>query len=441
MGTRWSALVAVLGLWISAPSAAQDDRITELERKVEVLTEEIASLKLGAVADTVRYATRAGLAPAAAKVYSGHGVSIGGYGELLYENFDRTREDHAPSGATDRIDHLRQVIYLGFKFSDDLLFNSEIELEHAGVRDEAEVQVDPASGEGQAELTGEVSLEFAYVDWSRGPAFGVRAGTLLVPLGLVNEMHEPPVFLGARRPDVERLVIPSTWSANGAGVYGEFGNGIAYRAYVLEGLDARHFSAGEAIRGGRQSGSKSIANRPALAARIDWAGVTGLAAGGSLFAGDSWQVGQPPGGQLEARVTLFDAHARYQWRGLEACALYAHGSLGDAGALSDALGRSGAERLGKHFFGGYGEVAYDLVQSLAPGSGYRLVPYARIERYDTQEDVPGGSEDPELERTVVTVGAALAPHPNVVLKIDHQARGNRADTATSQWNAALGYSF
>src|SRR6185503_6045485 len=115
--------------------------------------------------------SKLGFGPAASKVYTAHGVSVGGYGEMLY-----TRTDDVPGRDRDRLDFLRQVIYLGYKFDDQLLFNSEIELEHAGVIDEAEVEVDPTTGEGEAELSGEVALEFAYVDWAPRRELGVRAG-------------------------------------------------------------------------------------------------------------------------------------------------------------------------------------------------------------------------------------------------------------------------
>ena len=159
-------------------SASNDPRITELERKVDVLTQELTGLKLTAATDTSRTRTNLslGLGPSASKVYSANGVSLGGYGEMLYENFDRETEGGALAGATDRIDFLRAVVYAGYKFTDGLLFNSEIEFEHGGVVDEAETQVDPVTGAGATELSGEAHVEFAYVDWAATRGFGVRAG-------------------------------------------------------------------------------------------------------------------------------------------------------------------------------------------------------------------------------------------------------------------------
>jgi hypothetical protein len=336
------------------------------------------------------------------------------------------------------------VLYVGYRFDDALLFNSELAIEHAGVRDEAAVegQADPLTGDvtGTAELSGEVVVEFAYLEWLHRRELGIRAGMLLVPLGIVNELHEPPLFLGARRPEVEQRIIPTTWRANGIGVFGELGYNLAYRLYLTEGLNGSRFTAA-GIRGGRQSGSRSLLTRPAVSARVDYSAPPGLVVGGSVFTGDCWQEFQPAAADISPRLTLLDLHGRLQWRGFHARGLYALGSQADAGALSDALGLSGSGRLGDSFFGAYAEASYNLVPLRWPEARCELSPYLRWERYDTQQDVSGGSENPALERTVVTAGAAYRPHPNVVVKADRAWRSNPADSETSQWSLALGYMF
>jgi len=196
------------------------NKIEELERQIRILAEEIEDLKMSDVVEPIEDIER-GLGPSASKVYQvDRGVSVGGYGELLYENFASEQEDSAPSGKTDQLDLLRAVLYFGYKFNDRIVFNSEIEYEHASTGRE-----------------GEVSVEFAYLDFLFRDAVNVRAGLILLPMGFVNELHEPPTFLGARRPYVETLLIPTTWRENGAGVYGEHGP-ISYRAYVTNGLAA-----------------------------------------------------------------------------------------------------------------------------------------------------------------------------------------------------------
>lgn len=434
----WMLVLATL--MAAAPALAQEERVGELERKVDVLTREIEQLRLGAVAETTAYVPRFGLAPAASKVYgTSRGTSVGGYGEMLAARPDRQRQDDAPSGGVDRIDFLRAVFYVGHKFNDHLLLNSEIEWEHAGIKDEAEASVDPGTGQGTAELSGEVVLEFAYLDWSRSRPFGVRAGKILVPMGFVNEQHEPPVFMGARRPETERVIIPTTWAGNGAGVFGELANGLAYRAYLMEGLDAAHFSAGQAVRGGRQGGSQSVLLHPAFTARVDWTSTFGLTVGAAGFTGNAWQQPQPTGIALNPTVTLLDLHAQYRWQRLQARGLYVRGALDDAADLSDALGLTGSDRLGERFFGGYLEIAYDVAPA---GASFGLQPFLRYEVTDTQEDVASpSSDDPAFHHTLVTAGLAFRPDDNVVIKADREQRRNETRTETSQWNFAIGYLF
>ena len=214
----------------------------ELARRIEVLTRELEARKLGDASDPAPPAGstgRWGLGPAASKVYGkSSGLSIGGYGESLYQNFDSTREDGAASGKTNEWDYLRAVVYLGWKFDRTFVLNTEIEYEHA------------STGDG-----GEVSVEFATLDAMLRDEVNLRAGLVLVPMGFVNEMHEPTTYLGARRPDTESRILPSTWSANGIGAFGEAGP-LAYKLYLTESLDASSFSAPDGIRGGRQDGAQ-----------------------------------------------------------------------------------------------------------------------------------------------------------------------------------------
>ena len=233
-----------------------------------------------------------GLGPAASKVYNvERGVSIGGYGEMLYQSFASETEDGSASAKSDQLDFLRAIVYVGYKFNDRIHFNSEIEFEHA------------STGKG-----GEVSVEFAYLDFSLRPELGIRGGMLLVPMGFINELHEPPIFYGARRPEVESAIIPTTWRENGAGIFGEAGP-VEYRAYAVAGLDASGFSA-SGIRGGRQKGARSLAEDFAFTGRVDLTSVPGLLAGISFLyrrvrAGNRRRR---PGGERE-NVALRPAHA------------------------------------------------------------------------------------------------------------------------------------
>jgi len=399
-----------------ARTAGED---AELEKKIEALSREVERLRLGAAAPVEAKESIDGLGPAASKVYrSRPGVSIGGYGEVLYDDPSATSDDGAPAGGEPGADLLRVVLYFGYKFNDRLLFNSEIELEHA------------VAGDG---APGEVAAEFAYVDFRWRPALGVRGGLLLLPVGFLNELHEPPIFLGARRPDVERFIIPSTWRELGGGVYGGAGP-VSWKAYLVTSLDAAGFSAGGGIRGGRQEGAEVEATDLALTARLDWVPVQGLLFGASLFTGDTAQ-GNP--GLDGARVTQWEAHAEWRPRGLQLRALLARTSLDDAAAVSALVG----ETIGSQMNGYYAEAGYNVLAG-RKDTAQELMPFVRYESYDTQAEVTRGfAADPAYDRSVRTYGVRWRPIPNVAIKADWQDLGNSADTAVDQFNLALGWLF
>ncbi len=401
-------------------------RLAEIERRIDLLAAEIEKGRTGG-AEGEAASPVPGLGPAAAKVYSApRGVSIGGYGEAVLQRFAGEREDGQPSGRVPVLDFVRDVVYVGYKFSDKILFNSEIEVEHA------------TTGEG-AEERGEVSLELGYLDFKPWRDVGLRAGMVLVPVGFVNELHEAPIYHGARRPEVERLILPTTWSENGAGVFGETGP-VQWRAYVVAGLDARGF-AGEGLREGRQSGSNSLAADVALTGRLDFIGLPGLLAGGSVFTGNSGQGASVGGRRLRGRTTLFDLHAQVERRGLQVRGLIARTAVGEVPLVNALNGLSGAESVGESQQGWYVQVAYDAM-TLHPHEQWSVTPFVRYERLDTQRRVPPGfARDPANRRTVLTAGVDVKPLTNVVVKLDVQRIRTDARTGTSQVDLGLGYLF
>jgi len=430
-------LLATLGtLAIAAPGSAQQDsaQIRRLTEQVEAITRELEALKLGrdvvAEADT----SVTGLGPAASKVYRvRQGVSIGGYGEVLYENFAGEREDGAVSGKLDRIDALRAILYVGYKFTDRFLFNSEIEFEHANT-----------------EGAGSVAVEFAYLEYRSSPAFGARAGLLLVPMGFINEQHEPPVYLGARRPLTETYVIPSTWRENGLGAFGGFGD-FTWRAYLINGLDAtgvgesgaEGFSASEGIRGGRQGGAKAAIEDVAGVARVDWSGLPGLTVGFSGYLGNSGQsatLPSDPSVVVDARTTVLEGHAEYRGHGFELRVLAALTDVDDAAEVNEVLGYTDDASVGSRLSGWYMQAGYDVLRGLR--TEQQLIPYLRYEEVDTQAEVPAGfARNPANERAAVTFGAAWRPITQVSVKADYQWLTNEAESGVNQLNVSLGWLF
>jgi hypothetical protein len=391
----------------AAEAAAADD--------VRALAEEVRRLKLEIAIPDAEYRSFAGLGPAASKVYFVQkGLSLGGYGEITSQSFLDSRASET--------DLRRVVLYAGYRFSPLVVFNAEIEFEH--VR--------------------ELGVEFAYLDLLFHDAFRLRIGNVLVPIGFVNEMHEPPFFHGVNRPGVERSIIPATWHENGIGVHGEAGR-LRYRAYLLTGLDpvGRGASAGTWLRGARSGGGEARAD--------DWAGAVSLGAdlgpasvGATAYLGRSGQGEKAADGStIRGKVTLLEAHASLSWRGLALRALGVVGALGDAGEISAALGLTGAAVLGSRVAGAYAEAAYDVLPLLVP-TDQALSPFVRYEVQDLHRAVPAsGSRNPALETDTLVAGLTYKPLPNVVFKADYQRidpRGAGA-AALDQVNLGAGFVF
>lgn len=404
---------------IKAEGGASDARLKEIERRIDLLASEVEQARTGGATEADPKVAIPGFGPAASKIYrAGKGVSIGGYGEAVFE---------AQEGGDNRLDQLRQVIYVGYKFDERILFNSELEFEHA------------TTGEGDEER-GEVSVEFAYLDFKPWKNVGLRAGQLLIPVGFLNELHEPPVFHGVQRTEVEQVIIPTTWRDVGAGFFGEAAH-LQWRTYVVAGLSSAGFDGEEGIREGRQGGSNSLANDVALATRLDWTRVPGLLAGASLFTGNSGQGAEVDGQKIDGKVTLFDIHAQYERRGLQLRGLYAHTSVGDAGLINAQNGLEGDESVGSKQYGFYLQAGYDVLAE-RPGSRLSLTPFVRYERLNSQDEVPAGYEaNGENDRKIWTAGVGVKPIPNVVLKADYQWISNAADTGANQFNLGIGYLF
>ncbi len=306
----------------------ESNQLEEIERRIEILANELESLRIGKAAVRAEESVH-GLGPAASKVYRGQqGVSIGGYGEMLYQNFDSTLENGSPNSKTDVLDFLRAIVYFGYKFNDKFVFNSEIEFEHA------------STGE-----SGSASVEFAYIDYLARETLNVRAGLLLLPMGLVNELHEPTVFLGTMRPMTENRIIPSTWRENGAGIFGDVGP-FSYRTYVVNGLDASGFGA-SGLRGGRQKGSKAKAEDFGWTGRLDYVGTQGLVAGVSGYFGDSGQGLSDTAGTIDVSTRIVEGHVDWRWKGLDLRLLHARAELDDVQRLNDALALTGSDSIGE----------------------------------------------------------------------------------------------
>jgi hypothetical protein len=338
-----------------------------------------------------------------------------------YMDFHFNKEE----GLDPLLDFHRFVLLFNHSFTSRIRFVGELELEHAFV-------------EGLEEA-GELELEQAYVDFLLSRSFNVRAGMMLVPLGIINERHEPPVFNGVERPFVDTVIIPSTWFEVGAGIHGEIGRGLRYRAFALAPLDALAFSADEGIRGGRQKGAEANVRNVAFAGRAEYVGIPDLTVGGSFWTGES-SFSLP---RLDTTVRIGEVDARYHRGALELRGQFAQVGISDAGRLNDAVQRliGVSPNIARSLRGFYGEAGYRIWNAGAPRD---LVAFVRYENFDTQHRMPEGLVPlKEFDRDAWVIGATYYPDPDVAVKVDYVHLRNESDVirAPRGFNIGLGWWF
>jgi len=397
--------------------------VKNLERKTNILSQEVEKLRTNlAIPEEKQLKSAYGMGPAASKVYQvGKGLSIGGYGEAFYQDIVSDKGE-----AKSNADLERMVLYVGYKFTDKILFNSELEFEHA------------TTGEGD-ELKGEVSAEFASLDFFLDPLANVRTGLVLMPMGMVNRIHEPLFYFGNHRPVVDQVIIPTTWREIGVGLFGAITPKLTYTAYVVNGLNAEGFSS-DGIREGRGGGSQALAQNFGYVAQMNYepSALPGVTFGGSAYVGNSGQGLEYNGQKPNVFTQLYETHVQWRYRGLEFRTLGAWGHINDAGILSAAKGQT----IGSQNYGWYSEVGYDVLPLLFRDTPQYLAPFFRYEKYNTIASAPEGfAGDPRLNQRVFQVGLQYKPIPQVVVKADYRNFSAAQGTVPDDFNLGFGFIF
>lgn len=364
------------------------------------------------------------------------GTVVGGYGQFQGEWRKVGPDD--PYEGTARVRRL--VVFVAHDFSAmgaPIRAYTELEWEDAIACDGCE---------------GSVEVEQAFLEWRlAGDLALLRAGLVLVPMGIVNQWHEPPVFHGVDRPRFDQLVIPSTWRELGVGMVGRAGV-ARWELYAHTPLDPAGLGP-EGLINGRTLGSVSPADAIAVSGRFEAEPLLGFVVGASGYASDAGgalDAWSPTGERLDLSIPVLGAEVDARWRrgGLEARVIGAAWALPEADDLMEALREDGSPyfpegtgAVASRTQGGYVEVAYDVFHPFDVGD-HQLLPFARLEAYDTNAAVPDGwDRDPALNIQEGTFGLSYRPIPTVVFKADLQLRDREYGLDEQQWNAGFGYMF
>jgi hypothetical protein len=375
---------------------SMQQQIDELKRQIAQNEEKTnaTDAKVEAVAEVMESAP-----PQVAKASR---TTIGGYGELHYNNLNASD----PSRDVEMIDLHRFVLFFGHEFNDRTRFYSEVEIEHALVAD---------SG---GDTPGEVEIEQAFVEFDLRQDLYAKAGVFLIPVGILNETHEPDTFYGVERNDVENIIIPGTWWEGGAGLNGRFGSGWNWDMAFTSGLQMPTTgSSAFRVRSGRQKVAEAIASDGAITGRLRYLGIPGLQAAVTVqYQFDPSQVSDDG---LDSG-TLLEAHIDYQRSGFGLRALYSRWDF-----TGDAVEAAGADTQ----TGWYIEPSYRLNN--------------KIGFYTRYEDIDAARNQDKFSQW--EVGLNWWPAQNVVIKLDYRDRnhslGSESGRDFTGIDVGLGYSF
>jgi hypothetical protein len=340
------------------------------------------------------------------------GITLGGYGEILYNN---------PENLNSELDVQRLVLLFGYKFDERVQFVTEIEFEHVK----------------------EVYVEQAFVNYNLTQGLNLRAGLMLVPMGIINEFHEPTIFNGVERPSLDKYIIPTTWREIGMGLSGRL-NGISarYQAYLFNGFLSHNGENGllkgsNGLRSGRQKGAESTMNHVNFAGKFDFYGIRGLRLGLSGYQGKTQAVdGQNEIPGSEIGISMLGLDARYAYRKFSARGQYLRASLHDTDLYNELTGRD----LGSKLMGYYLEAAYNV---LPFNKKQRLVGFVRYENFNTHHEVGSLiSKNEAFHRKEWTVGFSYHIAPGAVYKIDYQTKSTAiSNSKKGQFNMGVGVWF
>jgi hypothetical protein len=359
-------------------------------------------------------------------------LKIGGYGGIHYN-----QPVDAEIRQNGKMDVHRFIMLLGYSFSNNTQFITEIEFEHVV----------------------EVYIEQAFLQHKINNFINFRAGLMLTPMGITNEYHEPNLFRGVERPLIDNYIAPTTWREIGAGFMGYIlPVSLKYQAYLMNGFLGYNGSpklSGSGLRGGRQKGAESIFSAPNFAGKVEYFGIRGLNLGASVYAGDTQStlynsVNKNDQAALAAAdssvvgLAMLGLDARYSVKGLQLKGQYYYANISNTEQYNrfTAKADSTPNDLGSSLTGFYIEAAYNVFRSLKNVYS-ELTPFVRYEKWNTQNTVEQGfTLNPAYDKQAVITGLEWEMARGALLKADMQFVKSAAQNEyVKTFNAGVGIMF
>ena len=372
-GTLLGACVITSAL--QAEDKNLEAKVAELEGRLEALSEKLEDPKKTSLSDRVHW---------------------NGYGEL------HVNQLKGEGGLADKkeIDLHRFVLGAQVDFTQKIRFVSEIEIEHAVTNN-------------KATNTGEVEIEQAYIELDLAKNHRLKTGVFLVPIGLMNETHEPPAFYGVERNVIETNILPSTWWEGGVGLSGDLGQGWNYDLALTSGLSSDNTFA---LRGARQKVSSAPMENPASTARIRYKGLPGLEVGATIqYQSD---IRQKRSASTTVSALVYETHVDYRRGPYGIKALYAGWDIDGTSTVAGMEDQRGY----------YIEPSYRIIKPVGV--------FYRYNDYDNAAGKSGTSGKVQHD-----VGVNYWPHESVVFKADYQYQNNENGKDLNGFNVGVGYAF
>lgn len=351
---------------------------------------------------------------------------VGGYGEVHYN-----QPFNSDTKSNGDLDVHRIVMLLGYNFNSQTQFVTELEFEHVY----------------------EVLVEQAFLQYKLNNYVQFRGGLMLVPMGIINEYHEPSTFSGVERPLIDNLIAPTTWREIGVGVTGNIlPVSMKYQAYLMNGFNgydgSAHLSGKNGLRKGRQKGAESYMSSPNFTGKVEYYGVRGLNVGLSGYFGNTQSTLYDGIDKNDASalakadssvvgVSMLGADARYNIQGLQLRGQLYYTSLSN----SDQYNAFTSSDLGSSMIGWYAEVGYNVLRTMQTEK--QLVPFVRYEFLDTHNSVEGSiQKKASYEKNALSAGLTFALTKGAVVKGDVQFLKSGGDTSYAKTlNLGIGVMF